>query len=80
MQTEIRTESLKKKDRKESSDFSSALHRKSSSKDKVGRKQEDAILEKPLAKSLPTEDSYPSKAFQQLFFKIQYCPSIFCRC
>ena len=40
----------------ESSDFSAALHRKKSSEDKVGEKQIDAFLERPLAKSLPTKD------------------------
>ena len=64
-------------ERQVSSDFFSALHRKSSLKDKVGEKQVDAFLEMPLAKSLPTKNSCPSKAFQQLFYNtIQYCPSI----
>ena len=63
-QTEIYTESLEKK---ESSDIFPALYRKSSSKDKVGRKQTDTFMERPLAKSLPAKDSFLSKAFQPLF-------------
>ena len=68
-QTEIHTEYLKKKDFKASSDFFNASHWKSSSKDKAEEKQVDAFLERSLAKSLPTKDFFPSKAFQQLFFK-----------
>ena len=34
---------------------------------KRGEEQVDAFLEKPLAKSLPTKDSFPSKAFQQFY-------------
>ena len=47
-----------------------ALQRKSSSKDKVGEKQVDTFLEMPLAKSLSTKDSLPSKqGFSITFLK-----------
>ena len=52
--------------------FFAALHRKSSSKDKEGKEQVDAMLDMPLAKSLPTKDSFLSKAFQQLFLRPTY--------
>ena len=50
------------------SDFLTASHSKSSSRDNVGRKQVDSLLERSLAKSLPAKDSFLSKTSQQLFF------------
>ena len=68
MKTERRTESLKKMDWR-AAIFISALHRITFSKNKVRKKQVDAILEMPLAKALPTKDSFPNKDFQQIFLK-----------
>ena len=49
--------------------FFAVLHKKSSSKGEVGEKQVNTFLEMPLEKSLSKKDSFPSKAFQQLFLE-----------
>ena len=53
----------------ESSDFFAGLYKKSSSRENEGKKQVNAYLEIPLAKSLPTSNSFPSRAFIELFIK-----------
>lgn len=50
-------------------DFFAGLRKRSSSKENEGKKQVNAYLEMPITKALPTPQTFPSRAFLELFIR-----------
>lgn len=50
-------------------DFFAGLRKRSTSRENAGKKQVNAYLEMPITKELPTPQTFPSRAFLELFIK-----------